>query len=414
MPLRFAAVVILLAISIFINYVDRGNLSTAASLVQNELHLKPSQLGFLLTAFFITYMPMQPFVGWLIDRYSASRVLVAGFLVWSLATTVSGFAQGFAGLFACRLLLGVGESVSFPTLSKIFAENFHDAQRGLINGITQSGLAFGPAFGIFLGGNLIAAYGWRPFFIGTGLVSLIWVLAWHMVTRNHLRQSDPNAVLNAPPMTVILREPSLYGASVGHFCANFVLYFLLTWMPYYLVHQRHWPLPQMAAIGGITFLLAGVSAIACGAISDLLIRGGASQTVVRKAAFAMGAVGAGAGLIGCGFSAGIGSEVWLAFAGFSGGILGANTFVVGQTMAGPLATGRWVGIQNTLGNIAGLVAPSLTGILVERTGSFTMAFAVAGVMAFCSGVAWVFLTGPIVRIDWTRKATLAPAFGVEL
>ena len=149
-------------------------------------------------------------------------------------------------------------------------------------------------------------------------------------------------------------------------------------------------------------------------ISDLLIRGGASQTVVRKAAFAIGAVGAGTGLIGCGFSAGIGSEVWLAFAGFSGGILGANTFVVAQMMAGPLATGRWVGIQNTLGNIAGLVAPSLTGILVERTGSFTTAFAVAGVMAFCSGVAWVFLTGPIARIDWTRKATLAPAFGVEL
>jgi MFS family permease len=161
-------------------------------------------------------------------------------------------------------------------------------------------------------------------------------------------------------------------------------------------------------------LLSGLSAITCGALSDRLIRGGASQTVVRKAAFAIGAVGAGIGLIACGFSTGIASEVWLAFAGLTGGILGANTFVVGQVMAGPLATGRWVGVQNTLGNIAGLVAPALTGILVEKTGSFATAFAVAGVMAFCSGVAWVFLTGPIVRIDWKRNATLAPAYGVEL
>ena len=119
MPLRFAAVVILLAISILVRISSIVATSQqATTLVQNELHLKPSPLGFLLTAFFITYMPMQPLVGWLIDRYSASRVLVAGFLVWSLATTVSGFAQGFAGLFACRLLLGVGESVSFPTLAK--------------------------------------------------------------------------------------------------------------------------------------------------------------------------------------------------------------------------------------------------------------------------------------------------------
>src|SRR5277367_4427245 len=127
---RLVAIVVLLGISIFINYIDRGNLSTAATLVRDELQISPSQLGFLLTEFFITYIPAQPLVGWLSDRFSASRILVAGFLIWSLATTVSGFAHGFGALFACRLLLGIGESVSFPTLSKIFAENVSDKHRG--------------------------------------------------------------------------------------------------------------------------------------------------------------------------------------------------------------------------------------------------------------------------------------------
>ena len=406
---RLAAIVVLLGISIFINYIDRGSLSTAASLVQTEFSLSQSQLGFLLTAFFITYIPMQPFVGWLIDRFSASRVLMAGFLVWSLATALGGISQGFAGLFACRLLLGVGESVSFPTLAKIFAENVPESQRGLANAVTQAGLSLGPAFGIFLGGNLIAHWGWRPFFIVVGLASFTWAAAWAAVAHGHVRQTNARYDPNAPAFGLILREPSLWGASLGHFFANYYLYFLVTWLPYYLVHQRHWSLTQMASIGGATFLLAGISVIACGAISDRLIRRGADSTLVRKTAFAIGAIGGGAGLIACGYSSGTASEAWLLVAGFLGGCLGANTYVVAQVKAGPAATGRWVGIQNTLANLAGLIAPSLTGILIEKTGTFAIAFAIAGATAFCSGAAWIFLTGRYERIDWTtRRLALSP------
>ncbi len=414
MPRTVATIVVLLAFSIFINYIDRGNLSTAATLVKSELHISPSQLGFLLTAFFITYMPMQPLIGWLSDRFTASRVLVAGFLVWSLATVLSGFAQGFVLLFACRLLLGVGESVSFPTMAKILSENVSEAQRGLANGITQAGLAFGPAFGVFFGGMMIAQFGWRPFFIGTGVVSLLWIAAWVLLAQKHVRQADATEASGAPPMELILREPSLYGASAGHFGANFVLYFYVTWIPYYLVHQRHWALPEMARIGGTAFLMAGLSAIACGAIADRLIRRGFSTTIVRKSAFGIGALGAAIGLIGCGFSeSNLGSAAWLVFACSAGGILGANTYVIAQTMAGPAATGRWIGIQNTLANVAGIIAPSLTGILVERTGTFYSVFAVAAAMALLSGTCWIFLVGPIVRIDWSRRTIrLKPVPGV--
>ncbi len=407
MPRGAATIVVLLGLSIFINYIDRGNLSTAATLVKSELHLSTSQLGFLLTAFFITYMPMQPVVGWLSDRFTASRVLVVGFLLWSLATVLSGFAQGFVALFACRLLLGVGESVSFPTMAKILSDNVSEAQRGLANGITQAGLAFGPAFGIFFGGMLIAAYGWRPFFIATGLVSLLWIVAWSAFAQKHVRQVDTAEASGAPSMDLILRETALWGASAGHFCSNFVLYFLVTWIPYYLVHQRHWSLPEMARIGGTAFLMGGLSAIACGAIADRLIRRGISTTIVRKSAFGIGAIGAAIGLIGCGFSqSGVSSAGSLIIACCGSGFLGANTFVIAQTMAGPVATGRWVGIQNTLANVAGIIAPSLTGILVDRTGNFFSAFAVTATMALASGACWIVFVGPIVPIDWSRRVLL--------
>ncbi|HEY2476099.1 MAG TPA: MFS transporter [Candidatus Cybelea sp.] len=407
MPRRLAAVVILIGVSIFINYIDRGNLSTAATLVKNELHLSATQLGFLLTAFFITYMPMQPVVGWLVDRFTASRVLVAGFVVWSLATTLSGFAEGFTALFACRLILGLGESVSFPSAAKILAENVPEAQRGLANGIVQSGLAFGPAFGVLFGGMLIAAFGWRPFFIGFGLVSLLWIGAWMAFAARNVRHSDASQAPDAPATALVLRQPSLWGASLAQFCSNFLLYFILTWIPYYLVNERHWSLRQMALIAGTSYLLTGISMVAGGAIADRFIRRGASPTFVRKATFGVGAVGAAIGMIGCGYSSDISSAAWLMFAGAAGGLLGMNIFVAAQTMAGPAATARWVGVQNMLGNVAGIVAPSLTGILVDRTGSFTLPFTIAALMALSSGAAWIFLVGPMVPIDWSCRKSLA-------
>ncbi len=401
--------VVLIGISVFINYIDRGNLSTAATLVKHELHLTATQLGFLLTAFFITYMPMQPVVGWLVDKFTASRVLVAGFLLWSLATILSGFAGGFAMLFACRLLLGIGESVSFPSMSRILCENVTEAQRGLANGIVQSGLAFGPAFGIFFGGMLIAAWGWRPFFVGFGLISLLWVIAWMAISHRHVEHTADTSAGDGPPMSLILREPSLWGASLAHFCSNFLLYFLLTWIPYYLVHERHWSLSQMASIGGAAFLLMGAGMLACGTIGDRFIRSGLSATLVRKATCGAGAAIAAVSMIGVGYSGNDASAVWLMFAGIGTGFLGINTFVVAQTMAGPVATGRWVGVQNTVANIAGIIAPSLTGILVDRTGSFHVPFAIAAALALGSGISWTFLVGQITRIDWSSRLGQMPA-----
>jgi len=174
------------------------------------------------------------------------------------------------------------------------------------------------------------------------------------------------------------------------------------------VHERHWSLSQMASIGGAAFLLMGAGMLACGGIGDRFIRAGYSPTLVRKATCAAGAAIAAISMLGVGYSGNAASAIWLMFGGIGAGFLGVNTFVVAQTMAGPAATGRWVGVQNTLANIAGIIAPALTGILVDRTGSFHVPFDIAAALALCSGLAWVFLVGPIVRINWSAR--LKPAY----
>src|SRR6516225_8438768 len=177
-PGSLTLVLVLLAISVFINYVDRGNLSIAAPLLKGELGLSASQLGVLLSAFFWTYAFLQLFSGWLVDRLNVNWVFAGGFFLWSAATAATGLIHTFSVLLFLRMLLGTGESVAYPSYSKIIALNFPEEHRGLANAVISAGLVLGPGFGMLLGGLLMARVGWRPSFLVLGLVSLIWLVPW--------------------------------------------------------------------------------------------------------------------------------------------------------------------------------------------------------------------------------------------
>src|SRR5215469_4513731 len=141
---RLLAVLVLLAISVFINYVDRGNLSIAAPMLKDELGISASQLGFLLSAFFWTYACLQLVSGWLVDRLNVNWVIAGGFFLWSAATAGTGAVRAFATLFLLRLILGIAESVAYPSYSKIIALNFPEEHRGLANSVIAAGLTLGP------------------------------------------------------------------------------------------------------------------------------------------------------------------------------------------------------------------------------------------------------------------------------
>src|SRR5258708_16470939 len=104
--------------------------------------------------------------------------MAIGFLFWSASTGATGLLRGFTALLVVRLILGIGESVAYPSYSKILRKYFPESQRGSANSLIASGLASGPAFGMLMGGMLMARFGWRSFFIGVGLVSLLWLFPW--------------------------------------------------------------------------------------------------------------------------------------------------------------------------------------------------------------------------------------------
>jgi MFS transporter, ACS family, D-galactonate transporter len=403
----FAVPLLLLALSVFINYIDRGNLSIAAPLLKKELGISASQLGILLAAFFWTYTVMQFVCGWLVDGFDVNRLLAAGYLLWSLAMAATGLVHGFAMLLVMRLTLGIGESVAFPCYSKIFARHLLEHHRGFANGAITAGVKCGPAAGALGAGLLMVHYGWRPVFIGIGLVSLLWLPFW-MKWMPRVEAFAHSGV--CPPVIEILRQRSFWGVCAGQFCGAYYLYFILTWLPFYLVHERRLSMEQMVKVTALYYLVDAAAAIATGWLTDLSIRSGFNTTVVRKSAMAIGWTTAAIGLAACGLAAPGSYLGWLMISAVGNGVGMSGTFAFSQTLAGPQAAGRWVGLQNGIGNLAGVIGPALTGLLVDWTGNFRAAIAVTALMSLVSAISYVFLVGPIRQLVWAdRSATIVAA-----
>ena len=280
------SVVGLLALAVFINYVDRGNIATAAPLIKDALHLSASQVGVLIAAFFWTYTPCQLLAGWLIERIDAYRTLALGLGIWSLATALTGLAGGFTALIALRLALGLGESAAFPASSTLLARHLPQERLGMANGMIGLGLSLGPAFGTFAGGLLMAQVGWRNVFLVFGLVSMLWLVPWLVRTRHLSRAAAAAPPGRGPSYLSLLRRRDAWGTYLGHFSANWATYFVLSWMPLYLVKARGYSVSAMAEIGGLIYVAYAVSNALAGWLTDVRIRGGASANSVRKTAAA--------------------------------------------------------------------------------------------------------------------------------
>jgi|HubBroStandDraft_6_1064221.scaffolds.fasta_scaffold116854_2 ACS family D-galactonate transporter-like MFS transporter len=406
LPRAMLIVLALLVFSVFINYIDRANLSIAAPLIKDELGISASQLGILLSSFFWTYGLFQILSGWLVDRFNVNWVMGVGFFLWSAATSVTGFLHGFAALLVVRLVLGIGESVAYPSYSKILAKHFPASQRGFANSVIASGLACGPAFGMLLGGMLMARFGWRSFFIAVGLVSLLWLVPWFRWMPRGQGLAPARQVGPSPSTLEILKQRSAWGCFTGMFCSAYLLYFLIAWLPFYLVRERHFSMDSMAKIGGSVFLAQAVCSAVCGRLSDRWIAAGSTPTKVRKTIMIAGVLGAG-GFLGASVLAGPTlCVVLLIVVGASFGVSSSGLWAITQTLAGPQASGRWTGLQGSFANSSGAVASAVTGFLLDRTGHFFWAFAVTAGFSCISALCWMFWVGPIEPVIWTRQTSM--------
>jgi len=262
--------------------------------------------------------------------------------------------------------------------------------------------------GTLFGGLAMARFGWRVMFIGLGIITLLWLWPWFTVTRAGFHEparEDPLPV----SYLAILRRREFWGAALGHFCINYTFYFVITWLPTFLVKAGGFTVSQMAGIGAVIYGIYAVTTALAGAASDRWIRRGGSATRVRKTFVVTSALGAAVTIAFCAYVEPR-AAVWLL--GVAGVFFGLSTpiiFAIGATLAGPRAAGRWAGAQNLAGQLAGILAPVVTGFIVDRTGAFSWAFAVAAASAVLAMVAWGVVIRRVVPVPWPEALAPVPA-----
>jgi MFS transporter, ACS family, D-galactonate transporter len=236
-------------------------------------------------------------------------------------------------------------------------------------------------------------------------MSLPWLIFWFLWRPRRKPVASVKARRPLAEIVEVLKQGSAWGTCVGLFCANYFGYLLLTWLPYYLVHGRHFSLVLTAKVGGTAFMVKAASVIVSGRLSDFWISSGATPTLVRKTFLCIGSALGGTLLLFAGLGSDNACVILLVGASAALGLTTPHHFAASQTLAGQRMAGTWTGLQGFVGNLAGVVAPAVTGLIVDLTGQFLWAFIITAGIGWIGAASWLFLVGPVRQVAWTQLGT---------
>jgi MFS family permease len=365
-----------LSLGMIIAYVSRSALAVPLAMPGfiRSFHLSNTDRGVLNSAFFWTYAVLQIPAGWVVDRYGVKFPYSLGFALWCLASTSTALTRSIPQLITVQVLLGVGQAVVPPASYRWIRYHFVEKERGLAIGLYMTGTKIGPAIGAPLAAWLIGMYDWRVMFVLIGLGGLVWLAPWLMLVKNDDRQLERAAVkkegASPIPFSTIMASPVTWGTIIASFCYMYFVYFCMTWMPAYFIERRHLSLGKMGLYAFFSFGGMAIVATLAGWAADLLIGRGHNPVTVRKWFTIAGFAVACTELIGARASS-LETALFFAVASLSGlGLATANYWAITQTLIPGAAIGRISGVQNCACSVAGIVAPILTGLLLQKTGSY--------------------------------------------
>jgi MFS family permease len=413
-PRRRWRIAALLGVGVLINYFDRVNVSVAKDALHADFGVTTVTFGYILSAYSWSYALLQLPMGVVLDRFGVRNIGRVSTLLWSVATFAATAAIGVKSFVFSRLLLGVGEAPTFPANAKATGYWFPREERSLATAIFDAAAKFGPAIGTPIVGILLIRFGWRWSFAVTAILSFLYFLVFYAVYRDphddpklsdaerrYLAEHGATTASKAKsaPLGYLLRQRKIWGLVIGFFGYNYCFYLLLTWLPTYFSTLRLSP-TKSVLWSGVPWLVATITDLLVGGwMVDALIRRGYDDTVVRKTVLIAGTA-LGLGIAGAMYTSNVGLAVfWISVS--IGGLAAAAP--VGWSMPGLIAprdsVGKLGGILNSGNQLAGILAPIITGYLVKGAhNSFGPAFAATAIVLLMGIAAYVFLLGKIEAV----------------
>jgi MFS family permease len=413
-----------------INYTDRVALSVAAKPIAVEFGLTPVELGYLFSSFLWMYIVCLIPVGLLVDRYGGKVVNAGGIALWSVATVLTGFSTGFGFMAASRVVMGMGESTSWPASNRIIREWFPAKERAFANAVFGAGSAAGPAFGAVAVTTVVGFFGWRTGFYAAGAVGFLWLAVWWAVFDKPeqvgwLTQAERNKILAERDGEVVRPATPQAGSSLGRLlslrpvwglfltqgCMVYGGYMLLTWLPTYLQQAKGLSLMNAGFVSAVPFGSAAVVSIILGRVGDWWLTSEGVHSGRRRSMIALMLMGP-ALMLAVPYLNSLWSIVLvLSIAASMGWTASALNFaLVTDLVRNPADIGKVTSITVLGGNSFGIMGPIVTGYVLAITGSFNATFAVAGLLALIGAACTLTLTRqPIEPQFRPTEATPQPA-----
>ncbi len=404
---------------IILNYFDRVAISVAAPAIQDSFHLSATELGIVFSIYTYSYTVMQLPVGSLLDKFGVAWVTRVGMTIWSILTILLAFLQGKLLLFIVRFLIGLTSASAFPAASKATALWFPPSERGLANSLFDSAAKFSNVLGAPLVAFLVTTFDWRVAFLTIGIINVLFtMLFWwyyeqperhkrissgelNYIQKNNTITSEQIPYKTGPLLKALFTNRKVWGLMIGFTGYGYTFNLLLTWLPTFFKHTYGMDLMSSGLFTAVPWLISTISGIAVGGwLVDYFIKKGYQNTKVYQTIIVIG-MGLGFFFLGALFT----DNITIAIVCISIGLAGISaTAPIGWSISAELAPIGSVSMLSSMVNLAnnlfgGIIAASLTGYLLDVTGSFTLSFLVAGAVLLIGLVFYVFVLGEVKRIQ---------------
>ena len=410
-------------LAVFICFIDRVNISVAIIPMQAQFGWSEFQVGIILGSFYFGYIISMTFSGFLADKYGGKIVLAYGLLFWSLFTLITpAFAySGFFFLILIRILMGLGEGVTFPAWHSIYARWIPFEERTRAIAITNSGISFGSVFGLVVTAMIIEGYSWEWVFYSFGALGILLFFFWQKVVTSYpedhksisnveleyIKAKAPaNSAAPSIPFLEVIKNRPFIAIVVATFCNNWALFTFLSYLPKFMSSSKEIGGLELELGSNLFILLilvpsvVSVFALILGGISaDMLIKRGYKTIKVRKFFNSLGFFGAALFLFLLPFQSSIILVITLLCLTNLCSGLGAGGFGVNHADLGPKYTGSLFGISGSLGMVAAVLSPIIAGIILQATNSWTLIFHLCSGFLIFGGIYYLLFASADKQFD---------------
>ncbi|QWA12272.1 MFS transporter [Sodalis ligni] len=412
---HYSKILFLLFIAGIVNYLDRAAFSVAMPYIKDHLHLSPTEVGVMLSSFFFGYALFNFVGGHLSDIYGPRKVFAIAMVSWSLFCGLTGLAFGYGMLFVVRLLFGMSEGPISTTINKCISNWVPLSQRSRAVGIANAGNPLGGAIAGPIVGIIAVMWNWRISFIILMVLGFVWTFFWlrsftdrphsnpHTSAQEVSEYDEEQQTLLAGqgdrhklPLRFYLAQPIVLFTGLAFFSINYILYFFLTWFPSYLSMERGLNIKEISIASAIPWLIGSVGIAIGGATSDWIFRKTHNLLFSRKIMLVGGLILSAICLSFAGSVTSVNSAVSLMALGiFFMYFSAAAPWSIISEHISPDKVGGVGGFVHLMANTSGMIAPILTGVIVQYTGSFIAAFILAGAVGVVGALGVALFVKPI-------------------